>query len=101
MSKYLCPTCDKFIPADKAAIKPGDKVKFSKSVSKGQRIRITSVTGIVQSADADTCKVRYRGEVLLIPRSQLSPDDAPNPLTYAFCGTCECQSLAEAANASC
>lgn len=100
MSEYRCKTCDKFIPVDQAAIKPGDKVNFTKTVVNGQRIRMTCVTGIVQAADKDTLKVMYRGKTMVIPRNGASPTDAPNPLTYAFGGTCECLTQEEAADAS-
>lgn len=96
MNNYRCKKCDKFIPVDQSKINPGDKVNFTKVVKKGQRIRMTSVTGIVADASGDACDVRYRGGILRLKRNELTPVDAPSQLTYAFCGTCDCQPTAAA-----
>ncbi|WP_449193658.1 hypothetical protein [Acinetobacter baumannii] len=68
MKDYNCPTCKKMIPVDRSKIKAGDEVSFCR------------VTQSSKSARFSSRDIR-----------DVSPVDAPSPLTYAFVGTCECK----------
>lgn len=92
--KYRCEVCNKFIRPDVFDISVGDKVNFQLSVTKcsanGMSVKVSSRTGKVLSINTGLAEVFAMGNTLRIPLEQLTPIDAPNPLTYAFCGTCEC-----------
>ncbi len=92
--KYRCEVCNKFIRPDEFDISVGDKVNFQLSVTKcsakGMSVKVSSRTGTVLSLNSGLAEVFARGNTLRIPLDQLTPIDAPSPLTYAFCGTCEC-----------
>lgn len=92
MNKYRCPACDKYLSTESVPLKVGDKVSFTKVIGNGRTIRMTSVKGIVQDDDKknDLVRLRYRGEFLLLPRSRVTPIEAPNSLTVAMHGTCKC-----------
>ena len=91
---YRCEICSKFIRPDEFDISVGDKVNFQLSVTKCSAkrtsVKVSSRTGKVLSINAETAEVVARGNTFRIPLEQLTPIDAPSPLTYAFCGTCEC-----------
>ncbi len=92
--KYRCEVCNKFIRPDEFDIYVGDKVNFQISVTKisakRTSVKVSSRTGKILSINAEMAEVAARGNTLNIPLDQLTPIDAPSPLTYAFCGTCEC-----------
>lgn len=90
MKNYNCPTCNKIIPVDRSSIKAGDKVSFCKVTAHSRSARYSSKEGVITERDGDIVSVKYRRESLVFNINDVTPADAPNPLTYAFCGTCEC-----------
>lgn len=90
MRNYNCPTCKKIIPADRSLIKAGDRVSFCKVTGNSRSTRFSSKEGVVTERTGDIVSVKYRKESLVFNIKDVSPADAPSPLTYAFSGTCEC-----------
>nr|EKX1173393.1 hypothetical protein [Acinetobacter baumannii] len=50
-----------------------------------------SKEGIVDCREGDVVLVKYRKEIIPLNIKDVSPVDAPSPLTYAFVGACECK----------
>jgi len=90
MRNYQCPKCRKMIPVDRSTIKAGDAVSFCKINQTSRSARFSSKEGKVISRDGDQVTVQYRKEIIKFDIEAVTPADAPNPLTYAFSGTCEC-----------
>lgn len=96
MSKYRCPKCDKMIPVDKSSIKAGDKVNIlierakctSRSTSISYSYSSKKIT--VVEVNNDLVKVRFGSNIEELALDDVTPADAPNTLTYAFIGRCEC-----------
>ncbi|HAV4522300.1 hypothetical protein [Acinetobacter baumannii] len=91
MKKYKCPSCKKMIPVDSSEIKAGDEVSFCKVMQTSKSARFSSREGIVECREGDVVLVKYRKEIIPLNIKDVSPVDAPSPLTYAFVGTCECK----------
>ncbi|MDC4973707.1 hypothetical protein OHW13_17600 [Acinetobacter baumannii] len=89
MKNYKCPTCNKVIPVDHSEIKAGDKVSFCRVTQSSKSARFSSREGIVDCREGDVVLVKYRKEIIPLNIKDVSPVDAPSPLTYAFVGTCE------------
>ncbi|MCW2478869.1 hypothetical protein [Candidatus Symbiopectobacterium sp. NZEC135] len=94
MSKYRCPKCNKMIPVDKSSIKAGDKVNIlierAKRTSRSTSIRYSSKKVTVVEVNNDLVKVRFGSNIEELTLDDVTPADAPNTLTYAFIGMCEC-----------
>lgn len=90
MRNYQCPECNKMIPVDRSAIKAGDTVSFCKINQTSRSARFSSKEGKVINRVGDQVTVQYRKEIIKFDIDAVTPADAPNPLTYAFSGTCEC-----------
>ncbi|TQI78736.1 hypothetical protein FHU10_1223 [Serratia fonticola] len=93
--QYRCSSCHKPLPIDHSKIKVGDKVDFSYQVTKitknGASIKISSRTGKVVSVTSTHAEVTYRGVNHLMELTDITPYDAPNALTIAMQGLCECK----------
>lgn len=90
MKNYNCPTCGKIIPVDRLAIKAGDEVTFCKVTNNARSTRFSSKEGVVSDRTGDVVIVTHKKQSIPMHISDVTPSDAPSPLTYAFCGTCEC-----------
>lgn len=94
MSKYRCPKCDKMIPVDKSSIKAGDKVNILlervKRTPRSTSIRYSTKKVTVVEVNNDLVKVRFGSNIEELALDDVTPADAPNTLTYAFIGMCEC-----------
>ncbi|EKB36563.1 hypothetical protein ACT4U1_16170 [Acinetobacter baumannii] len=91
MKDYNCPTCKKMIPVDRSEIKAGDTVSFCKKIQTSKSARFSTKEEIVDCREEDVVLVKYRKELIPLNIKDVSPVDAPSPLTYAFVGTCECE----------
>ncbi|EEY78940.1 hypothetical protein HMPREF0012_01809 [Acinetobacter calcoaceticus RUH2202] len=91
MKNYNCSTCKKMIPVDRSEIKAGDEVSFCKVTQTSKSARFSSREGIVECREGDVVLVKYRKELIPLNIKDVSPSDAPSPLTYAFVGTCGCE----------
>ncbi|WP_113632192.1 hypothetical protein DUT67_14680 [Pectobacterium peruviense] len=94
MNKYRCTKCDKMLPVDKSSIKAGDKVNILiERVKQSQRstnIRYSTKKVTVIEVNNDLVKIQFGDGVKELSLDDVSPADAPNTLTYAFIGVCEC-----------
>ncbi|WP_323636258.1 hypothetical protein [Pectobacterium polaris] len=94
MSKYRCTKCDKMLPVDKSSIKAGDKVNVLiervKQSKRSTNIRYSTKKVTVIEVNNDLVKVQFGDGVKELLLDDVSPADAPNTLTYAFIGVCEC-----------
>lgn len=93
MNNYLCSVCNKFLPIDKSQIKTGDKVSISvATVNKnGSRVRYTSKKSSVVDVSGDSVTVISGRKEMVVSLDVVSPAEAPNPLTVAFIGICDCK----------
>ncbi|WP_154971458.1 hypothetical protein [Klebsiella michiganensis] len=95
MNNYRCSVCDKFFPVDKSQIKAGDKVSISigKVVNNrnGTKIRYTSKKAYVINITGDSVTVTTGRKEMVVSLDVVSPADAPNALTVAFIGECDCK----------
>lgn len=93
MNNYRCSVCDKFLPIDKSQIKTGDKVSISIGTANknGTRIRYTSKRACVVDITGDSVTVTSGREKMVVSLDMVSPADAPNALTVAFIGKCDCK----------
>lgn len=87
---YRCTKCELFIKPDLSAITVGDKVSFCRQTQRGRNIRMATIKGVVIEDLGEDLQVKTRSGNCLIPRTYVTPADAPSPLTYAFIGTCAC-----------
>lgn len=95
MNKYRCSSCHKPLPIDHSQIKVGDKVTFSYQVMKITKnrtsIKISERTGTVVSISSPRVEIIYRGSRQWLELTDVTPYDAPNALTAALQGLCECK----------
>ncbi|ENL1650463.1 hypothetical protein AB4U24_004838 [Raoultella ornithinolytica] len=93
MNNYRCSVCDKFLPIDKSQIKTGDKVSISVgTVNKnGSRVRYTSKKARVVDVSGDSVTVISGRKEMVVSLDVVSPAEAPNALTVAFIGECDCK----------
>ncbi|HFC9831760.1 hypothetical protein [Raoultella ornithinolytica] len=93
MNNYRCSVCDKFLPIDKSQIKTGDKVSISVgTVNKnGSRVRYTSKKASVVDVSGDSVTVISGRKEMVVSLDVVSPAEAPNALTVAFIGICDCK----------
>lgn len=93
MNNYRCSVCNKFLPIDKSQIKTGDKISISVgTVNKnGSRIRYTSKKASVVEVSGDSVTVTSGRKEMVVSIDMVSPADAPNALTVAFIGECDCK----------
>lgn len=92
MSEYKCEVCGKYKKADVSKIGVGDKVSFVITTQPSRRtMRISSKDGVVTEVDGDvlTIKVKHCRPYKL-HRKNVTPEGAPNPLTYSVVGSCSC-----------
>lgn len=87
---YRCKSCDKYIPVDRSNIKVGDEVSFTTTYETSNSARFSSKTGKVIDIAGDICEVVVKKKSYFKNIRDVSPDDAPNPLTYALFGLCKC-----------
>ncbi|MEQ9904992.1 hypothetical protein [Pectobacterium aroidearum] len=94
MRKYRCTKCYKMLPVDKSSIKAGDKVNILiervKQSKRSTNIRYSTKKVTVIEVNNDLVKVQFGDGVKELLLDDVSPADAPNTLTYAFIGVCEC-----------
>lgn len=92
MNNYRCSVCDKFLPIDKSQIKTGDKVSISVGTANknGTKIRYTSKRACVVDITGDSVTVTSGQKEIVVSLDVASPVDAPNALTVAFIGECNC-----------
>ncbi|OKP27651.1 hypothetical protein [Serratia fonticola] len=94
MNKHRCSLCHKPLPIDHSQIKVGDKVTFSYQVTKMTQtktsVKISERTGTVVSISSPRVEIIYRGSRQWLELTDVTPYDAPNALTVAFQGLCEC-----------
>lgn len=90
---YLCKTCNKYTPVDCSHIKLGDEVSFTTKYSTSNSARFSAKSGTVVKLTNDTCEVLANKKIYIKNIKDVSPENAPNPLTYALFGTCECKQL--------
>lgn len=94
MNKYRCSKCDKMLPIDKSSIKAGDKVNIlierTKRTPSSTSIRYSSNKVSVVEVNNDLVKARFGSNIEELTLDDVTPADAPNTLTYAFIGMCEC-----------
>lgn len=92
--RYRCSSCHKPLPIDHSVIKVGDKVNFCLQVTKvtknGTSVKMSERTGTVISINSPRVEVIYRGSRQWLELTDVTPYDAPNALTVAFQGLCEC-----------
>lgn len=93
MSQYRCGKCDKFKKPDLSQIGIGSTVSFTVATKPSSRtMRFSSKTGVVTGVEGDALTIKVkRGGTYVEKRQNVTPEGAPNALTYAFCGTCECE----------
>lgn len=93
MNNCRCPVCNKFLPIDKSQIKAGDKVSISIGIANknGTRIRYTSKRACVVDITGDNATVTSGRKKMVVSLDVVSPVDAPNALTIAFIGECDCK----------
>lgn len=90
MSKYICNTCNKPKLPDSSALKVGDTVNFTVSVVGIKKTAFRSKSGKITHIDGDDCRIETKqGSVYVQKLENITPDDAPSPLTYIF-GECKC-----------
>ena len=93
MNNYRCSVCNKFLPIDKSQIKTGDKVSISVgTVNKnGSRVRYSSKKASVVDVSGDSVTVISGRKEMVVSLDVVSPAEAPNALTVAFIGKCDCK----------
>lgn len=91
MSDYDCNTCGKKRRPDPSQIQEGDKVSFVTSTQRGRSIRISTKEGKVLQVLDETLSIESRKKLYRVNKAAVTPQGAPSPLTYALCGTCDCQ----------
>jgi len=96
MSKYICEACNKPKPIDTSALQVGDEVNFTVQVIGRKSASFRSKAGVITAIDGDKCRVESKGSAHILDRENLTPSDAPSPLTWIF-GQCECQPAGETA----
>lgn len=87
---YRCENCKKYIPIDHSKIKVGDEVSFTTTYETSNSARFSSKTGKVIDIVGDICEVVVKKKSYFKNIRDVSPDNAPNPLTYALFGLCKC-----------
>ena len=87
---YRCDNCKKYIPIDHSKINVGDEVSFTTTYQTSNSARFSSKTGKVIGIEGDICEVVVKKKNYFKNIRDVSPDDAPNPLTYALFGLCKC-----------
>ena len=91
-----CPKCEMFLPIDRSKIAVGDQVSFMASSSRGRSVKFSGKKGVVEAIQPDdVILIKYRGEIYTRAREDVSPADAPTPLTMAFIGVCQCNAPAD------
>lgn len=91
-----CPVCEKFLPVDRSKIAIGDQVSFMASTAQGLSFKFSGKKGVVEAIQPeDVILIKYRGEIYSRAREDVSPADAPTPLTMAFIGVCQCNAPAD------
>ncbi|CAB1217913.1 MULTISPECIES: hypothetical protein [Klebsiella/Raoultella group] len=100
MNNYRCSVCNKFLAIDKSQIKTGDKVSISVGTANknGTRIRYTSKRACVVDITGDSVTVTSGRKEMVVSLDVVSPLDAPNALTVAFIGECNCRRQANDPN---
>ncbi|MCE8002560.1 MULTISPECIES: hypothetical protein [Billgrantia] len=91
MSDYDCNTCGKKRRPDLSQIREGDKVSFVTATQRGRSIRISTKEGKVLQVLDETLSIESRKKLYRVNKGDATPQGAPSPLTYALCGTCDCQ----------
>lgn len=93
MNNYRCSICNKFLPIDKSQIKTGDKVSISVGTANknGTKIRYTSKKACVVDISGYAVTVTTGRKEMVVSLDLVSPADAPNALTVAFIGECDCR----------
>lgn len=87
--KYFCDKCDKPQRIDPTTLKVGDEVNFTVSTIGRSTASFKSRTGKITVIEGVNCCVETKTKVHVLPLNELTPSDAPSPLTYAF-GECKC-----------
>ena len=93
MNNYRCSVCNKFLPIDKSQIKTGDKVSISVGTANknGTKIRYTSKKACVVDISGYAVTVTTGRKEMVVSLDLVSAADAPNALTVAFIGECDCK----------
>lgn len=92
MSDYKCEACGKYKKREVSQIGVGDKVNFAITTQPSSRtMRMSSKEGVVTEVNGDvlTIKVKHCRPYKL-HRENVTPEGAPNALTYALFGRCYC-----------
>jgi hypothetical protein len=93
MAKYFCDTCNKPQRIDPTTLQVGDEVNFTVSTIGRSKASFKSRAGTITAIYGDKCSIETgRGKnktIIVRSLSELTPSDAPSPLTYAF-GECKC-----------
>ncbi len=95
MIDYQCDICKKYKAVDRSKIEIGDDVNFTTKVSTSRSIRLTSKSGTVVARDGDALMVNSNSKLYNLHISEVTPEDAPNNLTYALFGICDCEASVE------
>lgn len=90
MSKYICEKCNKPKPIDTDALQVGDKVKFTVKLIGRKSVEYKTRTGVITEIDGDFCSIESNGDIRVVKRGELTPSDAPSPMTWIL-GECECE----------
>lgn len=90
-AKYHCPTCGKLKRIEgPVTMALGDKVNFTITSENGRSVRAKAAKGtLIELLDCSAI-VTCKGKNYQVPRVSVTPEDMPNPLTYAFSELCEC-----------
>jgi len=89
--KYHCPVCGKLKRIEgPVTMALGDKVNFTITAVNGREVRAKAAKGTLVELQPLSAIVSCKGVLHQVKRDSVTPEDAPNPLTYAFSELCEC-----------
>lgn len=89
--KYHCPSCGKLKRIEgPVTMAIGDKVNFTITAENGFRVRTKAAKGTLVELQTLSAIVSSKGRLYQVKRDSVTPEDMPNPLTYAFSELCEC-----------
>lgn len=89
--KYHCQSCGKLKRIEgPVTMALGDKVNFTITAVNGRKVRAKAAKGTLVELQRLSAIVSCKGVLHQVKRDSVTPEDAPNPLTYAFSELCEC-----------
>lgn len=91
MISMRCEQCGRYHLPDPAAFKTGDKVTFKRVIHRARTTQLKAVDGAIVEAGVESVLIRVRGgDMVRVPRTGITMQGAPGPLTYELFGICRC-----------